>query len=335
MIPTSQSFAIVTLVISLLCWGTWANTQKAAGKWRFELYYMDFGIGALLTALLGAFTLGSLGDGFSFDDNLAITGKRQMALAAASGAIFNLGNMLLAGATSLAGMSVAFPLAFGMALIVSVCWNLVANPTGSMGMQAGGLAVMLAAVMMTAWAHRRRMLDGATGKRKNSGLKATLLAVFGGLFLGLYSPTLAQSRAGDIGLAPYGLLVFFSVGVVLSTLLYNLYFMNLPVQGDAVSLKQYWKKPHSQHAWGLAGGALWSVGTMALFTSASVPQEVSAGPAVTLGLHFGSALLAALCGLLVWKEFAAASGSARGQMFLALALFLGGVLLTAFGLQMA
>jgi glucose uptake protein len=335
MIPTSQSFAIITLLISLLCWGTWANTQKAAGKWRFELYYIDFAIGTVLCAVLCAFTLGSLGDGFSFEDNLAITGKRQMALAAGSGAIFNLGNMLLAGSTSLAGIAVAFPLAFGMAMIVTVCWNLVANPTGSMGMQAGGLVVMLAAIILVALAHRQRSLEAATAKRKNSGLKATLLGIFGGVFLGLYAPTLAQSRAGDIGLAPYGALVFFTVGVVLSTLLYSLYFMNLPVQGDAVPLKHYWKKPHGQHAWGLAGGAIWSLGALALFAAGSAARNVSAGPAVTLALQFGSALLAALCGLLVWKEFASASGAARGRIFAALALFLGGVLLTAFGLQMA
>lgn len=335
MIPTSPSFAIITLVFSLLCWGTWANTQKAAGKWRFELYYVDFAIGTVLFALLGAFSLGSMGDGFTFEDNMAITGKRQMALAAGSGAIFNLGNMLLAGSTSLAGMAVAFPLAIGMAMIVSVCWNMVANPAGSIGLQAGGLVVVFAAVVMTALAHRMRTLETATGKKKDSGVKATLLGVFGGVFLGLYAPALAQSRAGDIGLSPYGALVFFSVGIALSTLLYSLYFMNLPVQGEAVPLKHYWKKPHRPHAWGLAGGMLWSMGALALFTAGGAPREASAGPALTLALQYGSAVVAALCGLLVWKEFGAASGSARGRMFLAVALFLGGLLLTAFGLQMA
>ncbi len=335
MIPTSQSFAIITLMITLLCWGTWANTQKAAGKRRFELYYLDFAIGTLLFSVLAAFTLGALGDGFSFEDNLAITGKRQMALAAGSGAIFNLGNMLLAGSTSLAGMAVAFPLAIGTGMIVSVCWMLVANPTGSVGVQAGGLVMMLAAVVMTALAHRARTLETATGKKKDTGVRATLLGVFGGIFLGLYSPALAQSRAGDIGLGPYGALVFFAAGVVLSTLLYSLYFMNLPVQGDPVPLSHLWKKPYSSRIWGLAGGMVWSMGALALLTAGSVGPEVSVGPAVTLAFQYGGAVLAALCGLLVWKELAAASASARGRSFLALALYLGGLLLTAFGLQMA
>jgi glucose uptake protein len=335
MIPTSQTFAILALLVSLLCWGTWANTQKAAGKWRFELYYLDFAIGALLFALLAAFSLGSMGDGFTFEDNLAITGKRQMALAAGSGAIFNLGNMLLAAATALAGMAVAFPLALGMAMIVSVIWNLVANPAGSVGVQAGGLVVMLVAVTMMALANRARALEKATGRKKESGLKGTLLGVFGGVLLGLYPPMLAQSRAGDLGLAPYGALVFFALGIILSTLLYSLYFMNLPVQGDAVPLKHYWRKPHSQHVWGLVGGAIWSLGALALFAAASVAKELNAGSAATLALPYGSGLLAALCGLFVWKEFAAASGGPRGQAFVAVALFLVGVLVTAFGLQMA
>jgi glucose uptake protein len=335
MIPSTPSFVILTLVLSLLCWGTWANTQKAAGKWRFELYYLDFALGMLLFALLSAFSLGAMGDGFSFEDNLAITGKRQMALAAASGVIFNLGHMLLAGATSLAGLAVAFPLAIGMAMVVSLVWNLVLNPAGSMGVQVGGIVVMLAAVAATALAHRGQKLDVAKGKRPDTGLKGTLLAVFGGVFLGLYSPTLSQSRAGDIGLAPYGALVFFSVGVVFSTLLYSLYFMNLPVQGEAVPLKHYWKKPHSQHVWGLAGGALWSMGALALFTAGAAPKEALAGPAVTLAIQYGSGLLAALCGLLVWKEFAAAPGAVRVKLFLGLALFLAALLISAFGLQMA
>ena len=125
MIPSSSTSVLALLAVALLCWGTWGNTQKAAGKWRFELYYFDFALGTILIALLAALTLGSMGDGFSFEDNLAISGKRQMAMAAGAGLIFNLGNMLLAAAVSLAGMAVAFPLAMGMALVVSVGWTLV------------------------------------------------------------------------------------------------------------------------------------------------------------------------------------------------------------------
>jgi glucose uptake protein len=335
MIPTSSAFVLASLAISLLCWGTWANTQKAAGKWRFELYYLDFALGTLLAALLGAFTLGSMGDGLSFEDNLAITGKRQMALATVSGVIFNLGNMLLAASVSMAGLAVGFPLAVGVAMIVSVSWVLVASPAGSVGLQAGGLGVIFASVILVSLAQRGQRLEARVGKRPDSGLKATLLAVFGGILLGLYQPTLSQSRTGDLGLAAYGATLFFSVGVVLSTLLFSLYFMNLPVQGEAVPLRHYWKKPHGQHVWGLAGGALWAFGALAWAIAGSAAPQFQAGPAVTLAIQYGSGLLAALCGLLIWKEFAAASGAVRMRLILGLVLFLGGVLLTAFGRQAA
>ncbi|MBZ2177538.1 MAG: hypothetical protein ACK58M_04490 [Acidobacteriota bacterium] len=333
MIPSSSTSVLALLAVALLCWGTWGNTQKAAGKWRFELYYFDFALGTILIALLAALTLGSMGDGFSFEDNLAISGKRQMAMAAGAGLIFNLGNMLLAAAVSLAGMAVAFPLAMGMALVVSVGWTLVWNPAGSVGLQAGGLGMALASVILVALAHRGRGLQPATGKRPDTGLKATLLAVLGGVAVGLYQPLLALSRAGDLGLAAYGATVFFAVGILLSTLLFSLYFMNLPVQGDAVPLRYYWRKPHGQHIWGLAGGLLWVVGLISLGLAASSAPEVRAAPALMLAVEYGSGALAGLCGLLIWKEFAGASGSIRVRLLLGLVLFLVGVLLTAFGRQ--
>ncbi|MCA2969965.1 MAG: hypothetical protein INH43_15735 [Acidobacteriaceae bacterium] len=333
MIPSSSTSVLALLATALLCWGTWLNTQKAAAKWRFELYYLDFALWTFLFALLGAFTLGSIGEGFSFEDNLAISGKRQMAMAASAGVIFNLGNMLLVAAVSVAGVAVAFPLAIGMALVVSVVWTLVGNPAGSVGLQAGGLGVTLASVILVALAHRGRRMQVATGKRSDTGLKATLLAMVGGVVLGLYQPLLTMSRQGDLGLAPYGATVFFALGVVLSTLLFSLYFMNLPVQGDAVALRSFWKKPHGQHLWGLAGGGLWIVGLLCLALAGSSPSDVRATSAMILAFEYGSGVVGALCGLLIWKEFAAASGSIRVRLLLGIVLLLAGVLLTAFGRQ--
>jgi glucose uptake protein len=333
MIPTSSAYVLALLAISLFCWGMWANTQKAAGKWRFELYYVDFALGTLLAALLGAFTLGSMGDGFSFEDNLLISGKRHIALAAVSGVIFNLGNMLLVAAVSIAGLAVGFPLATGVAMIVSVTWTLVASPAGSVGLQAGGLGLVFVSVILVALAQRGQRLEATAGKRPDSGLKATLLAVCGGILLGLYQPALLWSQLGDFGLGAYGATMFFSIGVLLSTLLFSLYLINLPVQGEAVQLSHYWNKPYGQHIWGLAGGAMWTFGTLAMAMAGSAAPELRAGPALTLGIQYGSGLLAALCGLLVWKEFAAASGAVRVRLILGLALFLGGLLLTTFGYQ--
>jgi len=122
-LPTTYATAMLLTILSMICWGSWANTFKLTKNWRFELFYFDFSFGVLLTALVAAFTLGSMGDDLSFSDNLLIAGKRQMAYALAAGLIFNLANMLLVAAISLAGLAVAFPVGIGLALVIGVIWN--------------------------------------------------------------------------------------------------------------------------------------------------------------------------------------------------------------------
>ena len=64
----SYGWAVFLAFITMLCWGSWANTQKMAQKqWPFQLYYWDYAIGVLILALLLAFTAGSIGtEGRSF-----------------------------------------------------------------------------------------------------------------------------------------------------------------------------------------------------------------------------------------------------------------------------
>src|ERR1700754_4691200 len=109
-LPQTSGSVLVLMVLSLLFLGSWASMFKAAGKWRFELFYFDFAAGLMLAALICSFTFGDLGfDGFNFLDDLQHAGKRQWLFAFMSGVIFNLGNMLLTGAISVTGMTVAFP----------------------------------------------------------------------------------------------------------------------------------------------------------------------------------------------------------------------------------
>ncbi len=59
----NYGFAVAFCIVTMICWGSWANTQKLTDKsWRFELFYWDYVIGILLMALIFAFTLGSIGD---------------------------------------------------------------------------------------------------------------------------------------------------------------------------------------------------------------------------------------------------------------------------------
>ncbi len=80
---------------------------------------------------------------FPFLDNLAITGKRQIGLAMAGGAVFNLANLLLVAAISVAGLSVAFPVGIGLALIEGAVLNYIIHPAGHPALVFGGVALVL------------------------------------------------------------------------------------------------------------------------------------------------------------------------------------------------
>src|ERR1700759_4993345 len=109
-LPQTYIGALIVMILSLLCLGLWPNTYKLAGKFRFELYSIDFAVGLGVAAFVVAFTAGNLGyDGFSLMDDLMQVHKRQWMDAFLSGAVFNLGNMLMIGSASIAGIAISFP----------------------------------------------------------------------------------------------------------------------------------------------------------------------------------------------------------------------------------
>ncbi|MBI5085928.1 MAG: hypothetical protein HZB13_15190 [Acidobacteria bacterium] len=351
-IPTTYSVALLLTVLTMLCWGSWANTMKLAGKWRFELFYFDYTFGVVLAALLAALTFGSIESGsvdlatpsFSFLDNISVASKRQMLLATGGGAVFNLANLLLVAAIAVAGMSVAFPVGIGIALIVGVALNYLIKPAGSPTLLFGGSAVILAAIIVTALAHSAHSLSKATGeepdvktvpgaravhrpgvRRGPSPLKGILLSIGSGILMGLFYPLVEMSKKGEIGLGPYAAAFFFSLGVLVTTPVFNLFFMNLPVEGDPVGFGQYFQGTARQHLLGVLGGAIWATGAVANFVAASAPQSVNVGPAISYGIGQGATLVSALWGLLVWKEFAGATAGVRVRITLMLILFVAGL----------
>ena len=45
----SYALAVAMCVVTMFCWGSWANTQKLTSKeWRFELFYWDYALGVML-----------------------------------------------------------------------------------------------------------------------------------------------------------------------------------------------------------------------------------------------------------------------------------------------
>lgn len=329
-LPATYNGALLLIILSMICWGSWANTFKLAGKWRFELFYYDYSIGVLLAAIVAAYTFGSMGSDLSFSDNLLIALRRNMAYAAAAGVVFNLANMLLVAAISVAGMAVAFPIGIGLALVVGVVWNYALNPQGNVVLLGTGVALVTAAIVVDALAYRAHAAGRSTSKKKTGpGPKGILLSLISGLLMGSFYPLVEMAKGGgpdNAGLGPYAVAFLFAVGVFLSTFIFNLYFLNLPVQGASLSMFDYFKGSLGQHALGVLGGAIWCVGAIANFTAASAPKTVQVGPAISYAVGQGATMVSALWGLLVWKEFAGAGGKVKILLALMLILFLVGLI---------
>jgi glucose uptake protein len=345
-LPNTYLAALMLAILSMICWGSWANTQKMAGKWRFELFYWDYAFGVLLAATIAAFTFGSLGfDGLQFTDNLMVTaGRRNIAFGLGAGIVFNLANMLLVAAIAVAGMAVAFPVGIGLALVIGVIWNYIIKPQGNPTMLFGGVAIVAAAIILDALAYRGISLLRArelakAGRTRTTRPKASwkgiILAVVSGILMGSFYPLVEMGKQGENGLGPYAIGFVFAVGIFLSTFAFNLFFMNLPVQGDPVEVRDYFRGTFRQHLLGLLGGAVWTVGTLSNFVVASATRPIAPaqaadplatgapllGPAISYALGQGATLISALWGLLVWKEFRGADLSVRLLITVMLVLF--------------
>jgi glucose uptake protein len=270
-------------------------------------------------------------------------GKRYVALSFAAGMIFNLANMLLVAAITVAGLAVAFPVGIGLALIIGVIWNYTIRPQGNPMLLFAGCALVVGAIIVDAIAYRamellraeaRAQAGKAKSTRKRVSLKGVFLSLASGVLMGSFYPLVVMSKssdwggtAGENGLGPYTIGVVFALGVFLSTLVFNLFFMNLPVEGEPLELLDYFKGLPKQHFLGVAGGALWCAGAIANFVGSSAPEAVQVGPAISLALGQGAAMVSALWGLLLWKEFKGADTRVTALVFIMFVLFIAGLAL--------
>jgi glucose uptake protein len=342
-LPGSQTAVLILLIAGMLGWALWANTFKAAGgTWRFELFYFDFAIGAVLAATALALTAGSLGfDGFSFADDMRLAGKRQDLFGFLAGAIFNLGNMLLLGGISITGMAVAFPAGMGFAMVVAALWSFALNPGGNSVFLSLGAVVVLGAIVFDilafkTWsAARLKAQAEATGKtrKRKATLKGVFLSLAGGLLLGSFAPLIQLGRAGENGLGPYSIGFVFTIGVLFTTFVFNLFFMNLPVQGAPVEMAQYFTAKVTRHGLGLLGGIVWYIGIIASLIGARVEGTARVASQVTYALEQGGIVIAVLCGLFLWREYAGANSGVKIRLGLMLFLLLAGIGLFAAGVE--
>lgn len=316
-IINSYFVAVLLCIVTMLCWGSWANTQKMASKkWAFQLFYWDYALGVLLLSLILAFTMGSTGaEGRSFIPDLQQADGSALGSAFIGGIVFNLANILVVIAIDMAGMAVAFPIGIGLALVLGVIVNYVARPIGHPLYLFIGVLLVVLAIILDALAYRR----ASPGKSKAT-TKAIAIALLGGVLMGFFYRFVADSMATDFAnpeagsLTPYTASVVFALGLLLSNFIWNTYFMYRPVSGNRVTYADYFRQGNLRlHLVGILGGVIWSLGM-----TLNIIASGQAGFAISYGLGQGATLVAALWGVFIWKEF----GKAEGLKGLLTAMFL-------------
>jgi len=322
-IPSLYSVALFLMILTMLCWGSWANTQKLAKGWRFELFYWDYVFGIVLISLIAGFTMGNTdpASADSFIANLRSADAQHIWLALIGGAVFNVANILLVAAIAIAGLSVAFPIGIGLALVIGSVLNYIITPKGNPTLLFGGIALVIVAIILDALAYRKLVKDLRASK------KGILLSVLCGIGMGLFYPFVAKATTGPNHLGPYSVAFVFSIGVLLCTIPVNYVFMRKPISGAPVAMTDYFRGSGAFHFWGILGGVIWGVGMISNFV-ASYAQMV--GPAAAYALGQGATMVSAIWGVFVWREFAGAPPAARklvGLMFLFFLIGLSGVAL--------
>lgn len=329
-LPQTYGMAMILLILGVLFQGSWAHIFKLGEKsWRFELLYFDFAMGAMAAALIAALTFGNLGyDNLGLVDDVFQASKRQWMLAIAAGVLFNLANMLLVAAMSLAGIAATFPVAAGVSLIAI---GIVRAPKGPY--LIAGIVTLLLAILLDASAYfhvayLRHEAKVREGKAKRGTLpnhiKVLSLCVVSGVLNAAAYPLLDRARYGEIALGPYSTTLMVAAGLLFSTFVVNMFLMNLPVEGEPLEMLEYFKGGGRAHMAGWLAGAVWSIGAVAIFTVAAGAPEAQPDSAIGFAFSRGGALIAAMFGLLAWKEFA---GQRRGRVWLSLLFFVIGLAL--------
>ena len=324
----SYTLAVIFCFVTMLCWGSWANTQKLAAKnWRYELFYWDYVIGMVLFSLLLAFTAGSIGsEGRPFVQDIAQASWASIGWVVLGAVVFNVSNILLSASVSIAGMAVAFPLGVGIALVMGVLNNLLLHPTAGQNTALLWIGVVLVvlAIVCNGVASGKVSNEQRDPKQNRKGI---ILAVLAGVIMSTFSALVyngvdldnfAAPAAGKM--TPYSAMVVFSLGVFLSNFIVNTIVMKKPFVGEPVSYSEYFKGNFKTHLVGILGGTIWAIGTSLNYICAG-----KAGAAVSYALGQGAPMIAAIWGVFIWKEFKGAKKGVYGLLAVMFCLFIAGL----------
>src|SRR5712692_5654311 len=307
--PHSLTIALCMMITSAICWGSWANSYKGVKNYRFELFYWDYAVGIFLVSLILALTMGSTGnDASSFLNNVRTADTSNIVSTLIGGAIFNLANLLLVAGIDMAGLAIAFPVAIGIALVVGVISSYALQPKGNAGLLAAGVLCAVIAVVLDGKAYGSLASAGRPVSKKS-----IVTCIVSGVLMGLWAPFVAHAMTKGNTLGPYSVAVFLTLGALLSCLIWNVYFMKKPLVGDPVSFSGYFSGPPSGHVLGLLGGVIWGTGMVFNLVAANFT-----GVAISYAIGQSAPMVAAMWGVLAWKEFAGAGSKAKlylGLMF--------------------
>ena len=316
--PETYALALSFMVVSMFCWGSWANTLKLCPGYRFQLFYWDYVIGILAGAILWGVTLGSFGSaGRPFFVDIAQTPPNHAWLAFVGGAIFNVANLLLVAAIDIAGLAVAFPVGIGLALVVGAVGSYVVAPAGNPVLLFGGIAVVVLAIIFDAAAYRLRE------KGRGVTTRGVVLSLVSGVLMGSFYPFVSRAMSGREAPGPYATSFFFALGVVACSIVANTILMRKPLDGrEPVSFSGYTRAQISWHIYGILGGAIWCTGAVFNFVAS---RAHVVGPAVSYSIGQGATMISACWGVFIWHEFAGASRQSKMLLTWMFVLFLLGL----------
>lgn len=300
--PHSLGIALLMMITSAVCWGSWANTYKGVKNYRFELFYWDYAVGIFLISLLFAFTMGSTGnDASSFLNNVHAADTRNILFTLTAGVIFNLANLLLVAGIDMVGLSIALPVSIGIALVVGVIFSYALQPKGNAALLAGGVACAVIAVILDGKAYSSLSSTGRSVSKKS-----IVVCIVSGILMGCWAPLVTPAMTQGNVLGPYSVAVFLTLGALVSCLLWNTILMRKPLVGEPVGFSGFFRAPASGHLLGLLGGCIWGVGMVFNLVAANFT-----GVAISYAIGQSAPMVAALWGVFAWKEFAGASGRAK------------------------
>jgi len=323
-IINSYARAVFFCLITMLCWGSWANTAKVStDKWPFPMFYWDYSLGLIVMTLVYGFTIGSTGEnGRSFIADLQQADTSSITSAFIGGVVFNISNLLIVAAIAVAGISVAFPVGVGLALVIGVIVNYIKTPAGDPLLLFGGVILVVVAIVVNAIASSK-----ISKSKGSTPVKGIVLSVLAGIIMGFFYRFVADGMtlnfiSPDPGkMTPYSAVLIFSLGVFISNFLWNTFFMYKPVEGSKSTYRDYFTNGTTkQHIFGLLGGMIWMTGFLFNLIASD-----KAGPAISYGLGQGATMIGAAWGVFVFKEFKGAPASINRYLVTMFVTFIAGL----------